>query len=74
MATIYLQTVEGLSPLAAGLWLIPQNIAMIVGSITAPKLAQRVRPAYVMAAGLAASAVGVAAAHPGRRGRWPARC
>ena len=60
MATIYLQTVEGLSPLAAGLWLIPQNIAMIVGSVTAPKLAQRIRPASVMAIGLAASTVGVA--------------
>jgi DHA2 family multidrug resistance protein-like MFS transporter len=59
MSTMYLQTVLGLSPLAAGMWLIPQNIAMIAGSITAPKLAQRFKPAYVMAAGLGAAALGV---------------
>jgi DHA2 family multidrug resistance protein-like MFS transporter len=60
MSTMYLQIVLGLSPLAAGLWLIPQNIAMIVGSIAAPKLAQRFKPAYVMATGLGISALGVA--------------
>src|SRR5689334_11720047 len=59
-ATIYVQTVNGLSPLAAGLWLVPQNVAMIVGSIAAPKLAQRFKPASVMAAGLGLSALGVA--------------
>jgi DHA2 family multidrug resistance protein-like MFS transporter len=59
MTTVYLQTVEGLSPLRAGLWLIPQNIAMIAGSIAAPKLAERFRPAHVMAAGLAVAALGV---------------
>jgi MFS transporter, DHA2 family, multidrug resistance protein len=59
MSTMYLQTVLGLSPLAAGMWLIPQNIAMIAGSIGAPKLAQRFKPAYVMAAGLGTAALGV---------------
>jgi DHA2 family multidrug resistance protein-like MFS transporter len=60
MSTMYVQTVNGLSPFAAGLWLIPQNVAMIAGSIVAPKLAQRFKPAFVMAAGLALSTLGVA--------------
>ncbi|MFI6324062.1 MFS transporter [Nonomuraea sp. NPDC050556] len=59
MSTLYLQSVEGLSPLRAGLWLIPQNIAMIVALSAGPALARRVRPAYVMAAGLAVAALGL---------------
>jgi DHA2 family multidrug resistance protein-like MFS transporter len=59
MATLYLQIVQGLSPLAAGLWLLPQNVAMIAGSLLAPVLARRTRPAYVMAAGLAVAAAGL---------------
>ena len=58
LASQYLQLVLGLSPLAAGLWLLPQNITMIIGSVTAPQLVQRFRPAYLMAAGLAAAAAG----------------
>jgi DHA2 family multidrug resistance protein-like MFS transporter len=60
MSTMYVQTVHGLSPFAAGLWLIPQNVAMIAGSIGAPRLARRFKPASVIAAGLALSALGVA--------------
>lgn len=59
MSTLYLQSVEGLSPLRAGLWLIPQNIAMIVALSAGPALARRVRPAYVMAAGLSIAALGL---------------
>ena len=36
----------------AGLWLIPQNVAMVVGSLIAPAIANRVNPTYVTAAGL----------------------
>lgn len=60
MSTLYLQTVEALSPLEAGLWLLPQNFAMIVALSAGPMLARRVRPAYVMAAGLLLGAVGLA--------------
>ncbi|MDP4504868.1 MFS transporter [Nonomuraea turcica] len=59
MTTQYLQTVQALSPLEAGLWLLPQNIAMIVALTLAPAIARRVGAAYVMAAGLAVSAVGL---------------
>jgi DHA2 family multidrug resistance protein-like MFS transporter len=58
-STLYLQAVRGLSPLHAGLWLIPQNIAMATGMMAAPVLARRIRPAYLMVAGLLAAAAGM---------------
>lgn len=58
VAAIYLQSVAQLSPLEAGLWLIPQNIAMILGFVAAPILARALAPAVVMAAGLVVGAVG----------------
>jgi MFS transporter, DHA2 family, multidrug resistance protein len=54
----YLQLVLGLSPLQAGLWTLPSAGGLIAGSMLAPLLARRFRPAYAMAAGLALSAVG----------------
>jgi DHA2 family multidrug resistance protein-like MFS transporter len=60
VSSMYLQLVEGLSPLTAGLWLIPQNIAMIAGFQIAPRLAQRVGTARVIASGLVIAAAGFA--------------
>ncbi|WP_432976940.1 MFS transporter [Dactylosporangium sp. CA-233914] len=60
VSTMYLQNVAGLTPLAAGALLIPQNVAMILGSSIAPNLARRLAPATVTAIGLALSAVGLA--------------
>ena len=57
----YLQLVLGLSPLEAGLWTVPWAGAFFVGSNLTPRLAGRVRPAVVMAAGLTLGAVGLAA-------------
>jgi MFS transporter, DHA2 family, multidrug resistance protein len=54
----YLQLVLGLSPLEAGLWTLPSAGGLIAGSLLAPLVARRFRPAYVMAAGLVLSAVG----------------
>lgn len=59
MSTVFLQSVEGLSPLQAGLWLLPQNFAMIVALSAGPALARKIRPAYVMAAGLGIAALGL---------------
>ncbi len=56
----YLQLVVGLSPLQAGLWSVPSAIGFIVGSNLAPRIVQRVRPAYVMGGGLAIAAIGLA--------------
>jgi hypothetical protein len=54
----YLQLVFGLSPLVAGLWTVPSSSGLIAGSMLAPLVVRRVRPAFVMAGGLALSAVG----------------
>ncbi|MFE1081649.1 MFS transporter [Nocardiopsis alba] len=54
----YLQQVAGLSPLEAGLILLPQTIGTVVASLAAPMLARRFRPATVIAGGLTLSALG----------------
>jgi predicted MFS family arabinose efflux permease len=51
--------VLGLSALAAGLWMLLPSAGFILGSMLTPVLARRVRPAFVMAAGLALAAVGL---------------
>ena len=56
----YLQLVLGLSPLRAGLWTLPSAAGFIVGSMLAPIVVRRVRPAFVMAGGLALAAAGFA--------------
>jgi DHA2 family multidrug resistance protein-like MFS transporter len=56
--TQYLQMVAGHSPLAAGLWLLPSAVAMIVASMAAPALAKRIAAGRLVAAALALSAVG----------------
>jgi MFS transporter, DHA2 family, multidrug resistance protein len=55
----YLQLVLGLSPLRAGLWSLPSAAGLIIGSNLAPQILRRVRPAYVIGAGLALAAVGL---------------
>jgi DHA2 family multidrug resistance protein-like MFS transporter len=54
----YLQLVAGLSPLAAGLWMLPWSASYVIGAFLAPVLARRVQPAYVMAGGLVLAAIG----------------
>ncbi|MFE2554747.1 MFS transporter [Streptomyces sp. NPDC059352] len=56
----YLQSVAGLSPLDAGLWLLPAAATLIAGSQLTPFATRRVRPAYVLAGGLLVSLVGYA--------------
>ncbi|MGH3040465.1 MAG: MFS transporter [Gaiellaceae bacterium] len=55
----YLQLVLELSPFMAGVVTLPSFGAFVVGSMLAPAFVKRVRPAYVMAAGLAVAAVGL---------------
>jgi DHA2 family multidrug resistance protein-like MFS transporter len=54
----YLQLVLGLSPLHAGLCMAPFAGAFIFGSLLTPAIARRVRPALVIACGLALAAAG----------------
>jgi MFS transporter, DHA2 family, multidrug resistance protein len=55
----YLQLVEGLSPLEAGLWSLPSAVGFIVGSQLAPRIVQRIRAPYLVGGGLALAAVGL---------------
>ncbi|WP_166351397.1 MFS transporter [Phytoactinopolyspora limicola] len=57
--TQYLQLVEGMSPLRAGLWFLPMAGAFVVTSVVAPLLARRLRPAYVITGGLVIAVVGL---------------
>lgn len=55
----HLQLVEGLSPLQAGLWMVPAAIGVIAGNLLAPPAAQRIGPGPTVAAALAVSAAGL---------------
>ena len=57
----YLQLVLGFSPLMAGVWTLPSFASFVVGSMLAPAIVRRVRPATVMAVGFAIGAVGLLA-------------
>ncbi|MFI0353342.1 MFS transporter [Actinomadura sp. 9N407] len=56
--TQYLQLVAGLSPLESGLWILPAALALVAVSMLSPKIARRVRPAYVVAGGSLFSVAG----------------
>lgn len=58
LITQYLQLVAGMSPFEAGLWMGPPALAMVVSGITAPLLARRIRPAYVVSTALGFSVAG----------------
>ncbi|MET0413927.1 MAG: MFS transporter [Polyangiaceae bacterium] len=56
----YLQLVLGLSPLEAGLWMLPSSLGFIVGSMLAPAIGRRLGAPLVMGIGLALAAAGFA--------------
>ncbi|TDC15483.1 MFS transporter [Streptomyces sp. 8K308] len=58
--TQYLQLVAGLSPIRAGLWLLPAAGALIVTSSLTPVIAARARPGFVVGGALFVSALGYA--------------
>ncbi len=55
----YLQLVQGLSPLQAGLWSLPNAAGLMAGAMTAPALAAKIRPGFVIAGGLVVAAIGL---------------
>ncbi|MEU4765113.1 MFS transporter [Actinosynnema sp. NPDC023794] len=55
----YLQMVAGLTAVQAGLWLVPQAGAVVVGSLIAPRLARRFRPEFVLGFGMLVAAGGI---------------
>lgn len=54
----YLQLVAGLSPLRAGLLMVPTSVAMVIGTMLGPAMAARFGRWEVIAAGLAVGTVG----------------
>ncbi len=54
----YLQLVVGLSPLEAGLWMLPTGVAFIIGSMVAPILIRHIRRVYIIAGGFAVAGAG----------------
>ena len=55
----YLQLVAGLSAVQAGIALVPQALAVVVGSLIAPRLARRIRPEFVLGFGMIVAAGGI---------------
>ncbi|TDB73729.1 MFS transporter [Actinomadura sp. KC216] len=55
----YLQLVRGLSPLEAGLWMLPQTASVLLSTQFAPKVVGRFRPAVVLAGSMGVVAAGV---------------
>ncbi|HEY3260291.1 MAG TPA: MFS transporter, partial [Pseudonocardiaceae bacterium] len=58
LINLYLQEVRGSSPLHAGLWLVPPALAMVFTIMVGSGFAQKVRPAYVMSAGMIITVIG----------------
>ncbi|MBO3750180.1 MFS transporter [Streptosporangiaceae bacterium NEAU-GS5] len=58
-STQHLQLVQGLSPLATGLWMLPVMAASGVTFLASPLLARRFRPAYLIGGGILVSIVGL---------------
>lgn len=58
MFTQFLQQVKDLSPIETGLSILPAALVLIVVATLSPVIARRVRPGYVIAAGLAVQVVG----------------
>jgi DHA2 family multidrug resistance protein-like MFS transporter len=55
----YVQTIAALSPARAGLWQAPTGLGIAAGVMVAPALTRRLRPATVIAIGLACSFAGL---------------
>ena len=55
--TLFMQMVRGMSPVHVALWLIAPSLAMVVVGNLAMRLAQKIRPAYLLMAG---AVIGVA--------------
>ena len=55
----YLQLVHGLTPLTAGLWLLVPTVALLMGIGVSQGLVQKIRPAYILAAGTLVAAAGM---------------
>jgi len=65
----YFQLVLGMTPLEAGLWMLPMMVTGIVGTLGAPWVVRVLRPGTAMTVGLLAAVPGLALM--ALSGRWP---
>jgi MFS family permease len=70
LLSLYLQYIQGLSPLAAGTVLVAQPVVMALGSPFAGRLSDRKEPQLIASAGMAITAASLAALAFLREG-WP---
>jgi MFS transporter, DHA2 family, multidrug resistance protein len=59
LVTQYFQLVDQLSPVRAGLCMLPAAASMTASSLSAPRLARLARPAYLITAGLVVAIAGL---------------
>ena len=59
LVTQYFQLVDQLSPVRAGLCMLPAAVSMTASSLSAPRLARFTRPAYLITAGLMIAITGL---------------
>ncbi len=59
LSSQWLQLVAGLEPLGAGLWMLPANVALLIGASSSARIAQRLGTARTMATGLLVCAAGL---------------
>jgi DHA2 family multidrug resistance protein-like MFS transporter len=59
LVTQYFQLVDQLSPVRAGLCMLPAAASMTANSLSTPRLARLTRPAYLITAGLAIAIAGL---------------
>ena len=59
VSALYLQNVLGLSPLHVGLWLIPQNLVMLAGTLAAPRLDRHFDTVALVWVGLVVAGAGL---------------
>jgi MFS transporter, DHA2 family, multidrug resistance protein len=66
LVTQYFQLVDQLSPVRAGLCMLPAAVSMTVSSLTAPRLVRLTRPAFLITAGLVVAMAGLLVIATGR--------
>jgi DHA2 family multidrug resistance protein-like MFS transporter len=59
LVTQYFELDQGLSPVRAGLCMVSAAVTMTASSLLAPRLARRIRPAYVITVGLGVAIAGL---------------
>jgi predicted MFS family arabinose efflux permease len=59
LLTLYLQNVHGLTPSAAGAWLLAPTMAVVIGALVGGLLTERIGPRWPVVIGMVAVAIGL---------------